>query len=125
MRVLDLFGSLWPLVCTAACPGPGHGTCATPPPLITIADTITGQRICDASITAMAIDGNTSGLVQPSLPLDGDAAHCVYYLEAPIDPYNLTISRTGYDTANVAKFTESSLECKQSPQTLSISLKPH
>jgi hypothetical protein len=84
-----------------ACGWSGCGGAALIPPVIRVTDAVTGQPICDATVTAVE-DGASAdaGTLLQAYAVDG--GRCEWGNDLPgRGTYGLTVSKAGYQTAMV------------------------
>ena len=86
---------------------------------VTVTDATTGQRICDATVTA--IDGAFSAELRPF----GIGSECSYSgpTERP-GRYEVRVTRSGYEAAARAGVTVTADECHVIPVLLTVGLIP-
>jgi len=94
------------------------------PPVITITDAVTGQRLCDVTVTARC-----AALDAAVAPVGGGPSGCDYgtSLESICNVTTVTISRRGYQTETVPRVeVRASADCgpAAAPQRVNVALKP-
>jgi hypothetical protein len=99
-----------PVICTAI---------AVDAIVVTVVDSVTGQRICDATVTA--VEGSFSQVLRP-FPA---GAECTYSgpTERP-GTYEVRVTRPGYAPAAMTNVRGGADECHVIPVKLTVPLRP-
>jgi hypothetical protein len=119
--------ALLALLALCGCSASDPGICVDPP-IVTVADGTTGQFLCTATVVAIANTAVDAGTVlYPSEPDDSGA--CAYYNPAfsDLDPFTITASQPGFQTASVsnAQIVQASpCYTPPSPERVNIILQP-
>jgi len=98
-----------PVVCT---------TIAVQAITLTVVDGVSGQRLCDATVTV--VDGSFSQVLPP---FPGSAPDCTY--SGPTEragTYEVRVSRAGYQPATASPVRVSADECHVIPVRLTVTL---
>jgi hypothetical protein len=99
-----------PVICTAI---------AVDAIVVTVVDSVSGQRVCDATVTA--VDGSFSEVLRP-FPA---GTECTYSgpTERP-GPYEVRVTRSGYALATMTNVRVGADECHVIPVKLTVPLRP-